>query len=256
MSDYDNGGQKPAPVKTQLGSGKNALKMRLDGQEKPALLKYDQYKGNPRIVIQTGIGALANRENGFGKLELPFDTTLFNAYLEMVKDFATNEQLKASEIISVNNTDRETREVITVARLQLVRNDAGVIFVKISPEHNKRFPQMRFAFAPSDPRFFAMAEADGNNPALGKMSKYIALGHYRLLGDWVNTLCWETYEAPEPFKKGGGGGYGNKGGYGGGNRNGGGGGYNRGNGGGSGGGYGGGNGGGAAASMNDDDMPF
>jgi len=233
---YDNNaGNKPKKPLTVLRSPKARLSGLNPTNKRWATLSYDVWQNNPRIVVDCNDESLRNKDMHFGKIEAPLDPILFNVYLETLLAVADGPNDNRVQIQTLEKGRDGSNEPVPKADVWLGKDKDGVVSISVVAK-KEGFPVIKFAFGPSDQRFFKLFRQDGSEISKAEMSVNVARGYVRFLTQVMNKMLDDNYEPPPPPQ----GGWGNKGGGGGGGYNrggqgGGGGGYNRGGGGGGGG---------------------
>lgn len=205
--------QFPQPKKTALNNSKIRLVAKND-DGKLASLSLRLKKNNPQIQVYTNVASDAN--NNYGRIDAALDSVVFNTWLAMIQDAATNPDFKKMPIRNSNYTfaggkRSETPQV--VSELIVGRDEDGTVWTSVTARNR---PMIRFEFVLSE--WHRMLDETGAPAAKGVVSKLVALGFVNLCRDVMNHLQVTEWEEPQPKQGGNGGGsWGNKGGNGGGN---------------------------------------
>lgn len=205
MSDF-----RPQIKKNALSNSKIRL-VAANNVGKQATLAFKLKKNNPQLQVYTNE---PNDQENYGRIDAALDTPTFNAYLEMIKQAATDPTFK-KEIIQNKNfifpNGKRSDAPVHVSDLMVGRDEDGTIWTAVTA---KGRPMIKFLFI--TPEFHSILGADREPINRGTASKYVALGFVNMLSNIMNMLQVTEYEEPPPPKNANGGnGYNNNGGGGG-----------------------------------------
>lgn len=186
MSDF-----RPQVKKNALSNSKISLAAP-NNVGKKATMIFKLKKNNPQIMVYTNEPNDAN-EN-YGRIDAALDTPVFNAYLEMLREAATNTNFKKEQIHNKNYIfpgGKRSEAPVHVSTLWVGRDEDGTVWTAVSA---KGRPMIKFSFI--SPDFHTFAGADGNPMPRGDASKYITLGFVNMLTQIMNHLQVIEYEEP------------------------------------------------------------
>lgn len=166
------------------------------------------WKGNPNVNVYTN----HPQDDGKKPIRLGLTLAIFNSFVEMVESIAKNGA--PGESMTIPCFSGKPSALVTEGHLVAGKEQDGRVFVGVSKEGYK---SVKFHLQPDMYHQITNGKREPLSPA--EQSAIFAIGYMRTVQSIVERMCFETYEAPEPYNGG------NKGGGGYGNRNGGGGGY-------------------------------
>lgn len=236
MSDYNNGGQRPAPRPTHALNNKKLDIWAPNGQGKNATLKWGFVSNNPRLNVYTNVDN--DRDNGriSANLDLPTFAIFLNLLNEAI-NFKPKEGMPEFKVKIENKRANfkpgaERGSKVTESELWVGKDTDGVVWLSVTAYQR---PKIKFPFVLSD--WHSLQHASGEGYTKAEASVLVARAYVKLLEHMIAIMAVNLWE--EPKKKdapNGGQGGSNGGGYNRGGQGNGGGGYNRNQGGGSGGG--------------------
>lgn len=227
MSDYNNGGQRPAPRPTNALNNQKLKLWASNGAGKNASLSFGFVGNNPRINVYTNIEN--DRDNG--RISANMDIPVFIAFLNILKqaiDFKPTEATPDFKVKIENKRPNfkpgaEKGSKVTESELWVGKDNEGVVWLSVTAYQR---PKIKFPFSLSD--YHALQHSTGEFFTKGEASVLCAKAYHQFLMNLIPIFAHAMWEEPKKKEGQGGGGNYNRGG---GNGGGGGGNYNRGGGG-------------------------
>lgn len=181
-----------------------------------ATLRFDIFRNNPRIVVDTMDEALRNKDMGFGRIQHTMDPLLFNMFMEQVLRICQHEGEYKEKVEGLGHSyvnGQKSQEITPQTDLWVGKDKDGVVYISVIAK-KEGFPVIKFPFGPADRRFVKYYHADGSEFTKAEISVLAARGYARLLTQVMNAELVRLYEPPQPpaggfggNRGGGGGGY-------------------------------------------------
>lgn len=193
MSDF-----RPQIKKNALSNSKIRL-VAANNIGKQATLSFKLKKNNPQVQVYTNE---PNDQENYGRIDAALDTPTFNAYLELIKEAATNPDFKKMSIRNKNYifpNGKRSDAPVHVGDLMVGRDEDGTVWTAVTA---KGRPMIKFLFI--TPEFHTIVGVDGEPTPRGTASKFIALGFVSMLSNIMNMLQVTEYEEPPPRVQGNG----------------------------------------------------